>query len=231
LRSTNSSGPFTLLAVAVTANSYTDFSVTNKARYYYLVQAVNPCGPSTNSNPVSGTLAALNVTPVLAPIPDHSLLAGQTLRMTNAATDADLPAEILTYSLLAAPSGVSINPVSGLLTWRPTIAQSGTTNLLTVAVFDNGIPSLWAKQNFTVTVLTPAHPTFSAPTFTNGVFQSWVSGSTGPDYTVLGSTNLVDWGTILTTNSPATPFLFSAWPKTPSFGRRLDIVIRYTYVI
>jgi inosine-uridine nucleoside N-ribohydrolase len=27
------------------------------------------------------------------------------------------------------------------------------------------------------------------------------------------------------------PALVSAWPKTPSFGRRLDIVIRYTYVI
>jgi hypothetical protein len=145
---------------------------------------------------------------VLAPIADRSLVAGQTLFVTNSATDADLPGQVLTYGLLAPPSGAGINPDSGLLTWRPTIAQSGVTTQLTVTVADNGIPSLGAKQSFVVTVVTPVRPAFGAPSLSNGTFRSWVSGESGPDYTVLGSTNLLDWGTMLATNSPPTPFLF-----------------------
>ena len=215
-RSTNAAGPYALLGSQVTGSDYTDFSITDKAVYYYAIQAVASCQNSTNSNPVAASLAWLNIVPVLGPLSNRTVVAGQTLLVTNVATDANLPAQTLTYSLLAPPAGAVINPATGLLSWRPAIAQSGTTNMITVTVTDNGIPSLGATQTFTVTVLVPAQPVFSAPAINNGTFQTWVSGSSGPDYTVLGSSNLVDWVSVFTTNSPGTPFLFTDSTASPN---------------
>ncbi len=208
LRSTNSGGPWTLLAANVAGTSWTDTTVTNRAACYYTVEAFNSCGPSASSGSVSASLAGLNVTPSLAPVPNQVILAGRTLLITNRAADLDVPPQILTYSLLAPPGGASVNPGSGVLSWRPAMVQSGTTNLMSVVVTDNGEPNLSATQNFTVTVLAPVRPFFGQPTFTNGVFQSSILGDFGPDYSVLGSSNLMNWELILTTNSPSLPLIF-----------------------
>ncbi len=79
-----------------------------------------------------GVLFPANTAPALAAISDASLVAGQTLLVTNSATDADVPAQTLTWSLLNPPSGAIINATNGLLTWRPAIAQSPSTNPITV---------------------------------------------------------------------------------------------------
>src|SRR5213078_1650783 len=85
-----------------------------------------------------------------------------TLVVTNAATDADLPANTLTFSLMSVPSGVSVNPTTGVLTWSPTEAQGPSTNVITVKVSDNGVPALSDSKSFTV-VVTEAN---SAPVLT-----------------------------------------------------------------
>ncbi|MSU19779.1 MAG: hypothetical protein EXS30_00100 [Pedosphaera sp.] len=51
---------------------------------------------------------------------------GATISVTNAATDADLPAQSLTYSLLTAPVGATINSSNGVVNWIT------TTNSFTV---------------------------------------------------------------------------------------------------
>ncbi len=209
LRATNRSGPFFIVATGLAAPGYADPTVTNKTVYYYAVQAVNSGGSSTNSNPVSASLALLNVAPVLGPIPNQTLVAGRTLLLTNLASDADAPPQTLTYTLLTPPTGAAINSASGVLSWRPTIAQSGTTNLLAVMVSDNGLPILSATRNFTVSVLAPAQPSFGLCTLSNGLFESSILGDFGPDYSVLGSTNLTDWELISTTNQPPIPFQFA----------------------
>ena len=101
------------------------------------------------------------------------------------------------------------NAASGLFTWRPAIAQSGTTNLVKLAVADNGVPSQSATESFSVNVLRPANPTLHVLSRGNGGFQLLVSGDVGPDYALLASTNLVDWEPLLLTNSPAMPLLLS----------------------
>jgi hypothetical protein len=58
----------------------------------------------------------------------------------------------LTYSLLAAPSGASINPATGLFTWTPTEAQGPSTNTVFVEVVDNGSPSANDLKEFTIIV-------------------------------------------------------------------------------
>src|SRR5205085_2301312 len=72
---------------------------------------------------------------------------------TNSATDADLPANTLTYSLDAgAPSGASVNPTNGVFVWTPSEAQGPGTYTITNRVTDNGSPSLSDAKTFTVTV-------------------------------------------------------------------------------
>src|SRR5207249_909781 len=83
---------------------------------------------------------------------NQSITELSTLVVTNTATDADLPANTLTFSLVSGPAGVSINPTTGVLTWSPTEAQGPSTNLITVKVSDNGMPALSDSKNFTVVV-------------------------------------------------------------------------------
>ena len=75
------------------------------------------------------------------------------LAFTATASDADLPANALTYSLGAGtPSGATINPLTGQFVWRPTATQGPSTNRISILVNDGGVPSLTTTQSFTVMV-------------------------------------------------------------------------------
>ena len=64
--------------------------------------------------------------PVLAEIPDQVIVAGHTLRLTVTATDADVPAQPLTYQLdPGSPEGMTLDPKSGLLVWAVDDEQVG----------------------------------------------------------------------------------------------------------
>ncbi|MGZ7443104.1 glycoside hydrolase family 6 protein [Paenibacillus sp. TH7-28] len=54
-RATTSGGPYTTVATAVTATSYTNTGLTNGTTYYYVVSAVNSAGESANSAQVAAT--------------------------------------------------------------------------------------------------------------------------------------------------------------------------------
>jgi subtilisin-like proprotein convertase family protein len=129
----------------------------------------------------------------LAAISNRSLVAGQTLAVTNSATDADLPANALVYSLGAAPAGATLT-AEGILSWTPTMSQLGT-NVFNVVVADSGVPSLSATQSFQVVV---------APYQTNTVnstgpivFQSFGNASDYPrNITISGALSRVQDVTI-----------------------------------
>jgi hypothetical protein len=129
-----------------------------------------PHGPSTNnivllardsgtpSLTATQTFAIIvlesNTPPVLAPIANYTVEEGTLLSITNAASDADLPAQKLTFSLGEdAPVGAEINPTNGLFMWRPAEFQGGTNYTLTVRVTDDASPPLSATQTFVVTVV------------------------------------------------------------------------------
>ena len=61
---------------------------------------------------------------------------GTLLTFTATATDADLPAQTLAFSLVGAPAGASITS-GGVFTWTPTEAQGGSDYTFTVQVCDN----------------------------------------------------------------------------------------------
>ncbi len=167
-----------------------------------------------------GVLFPSNTPPVLAAVANVTLTAGQTLLVTNTATDADVPAQTLTFSLAAAPAGATINATNGLITWRPAISQSPSTNVFTVTVTDSGTPAMSATRSFSVIVQRPAQPAFSPPTDAAGQFQSLINGSSGPDYLIYATTNLLaEWQLLQLTNPATLPFLF-ADPSPGSFQQR-----------
>jgi hypothetical protein len=73
------------------------------------------------------------------------------LTVTNTATDGDLPANTLSYQLVNAPIGATID-ANGVITWTPAENEGPSTNVITTIVTDNGVPALSATNSFTVIV-------------------------------------------------------------------------------
>jgi hypothetical protein len=184
-------------------------------RMYGTVRGLPAYGYSLYEFQVYGTPIPTNQPPVLAAISNQSILAGRTLLVTNSASDPNIPPLPLTFSLINSSTGASIDSNSGLFTWRPTIAQSPSTQTVSVVVADNGAPPLTATQSFSTTVIQPAIPILNATTMTNGQFGFWINGDTGPDYTIQTSTNLTSWTPVFMSNSPALPYF---WVDTNSLS-------------
>jgi len=120
--------------------------------------------------------------------------------------------------------GAAINSTNGLITWRPTIAQSPSTNLVSVVVTESGTPPMSATQTFSVAVLRPATPVLSSPAAVGGAFRCQISGSVGPEYSIYATTNLtVGWQLLLVTNPVALPFYFA--DPTPVGAQRFYRVL------
>src|SRR5207248_2532192 len=73
------------------------------------------------------------------------------LNVSATATDADLPANTLTFALVSGPAGLTV-AANGAIAWTPSEAQGPSTNVVTVRVFDDGTPSLNATSSFTVVI-------------------------------------------------------------------------------
>jgi hypothetical protein len=153
--------------------------------------------------------------PVLAPVTSQTILAGGTLTVFNSASDLDAPPLTLTYGLTNAPAGAAIDSNSGVFTWRPAIAQSPSTQNVSVVVSDNNQPALTVTQSFQTTVLQPAMPALTAASIANGQFGFWINGNAGPDYIVQESTNLASWTSISASNPPVLPYF---WVDTNSIS-------------
>ena len=97
------------------------------------------------------TVNNTNRAPVLYAIADRTISEGELLAFTAGASDPD--AQTLTFRLGAgAPAGATLDGATGLFQWRPAEYQGGTTNLFSLSVADDGVPSLSATQSFRVIV-------------------------------------------------------------------------------
>jgi VCBS repeat-containing protein len=109
--------------------------------------------PQRSTNLVTIVVTEVNTAPVLRALSNQTIGAGDTITLQAVATDADVPLNVLTFSLLpGAPAGASINPTNGTFAWTPTPAQSASTNQVTIQVADNGSPALNATGTFTIVV-------------------------------------------------------------------------------
>jgi glucuronoarabinoxylan endo-1,4-beta-xylanase len=145
----------------------------------------------------------------LAPVANQTVNAGVTVVITNSASDPNVPPLTLNYSLLQGPAGATLitdgSGTNGIFTWRPPVSQAGTTNPVSVAVTESGGSNLSATNNFTVTVNPLNQPVLGSVTIANGQVNLVVNGDYGPDYTLLTSTDLINWQALYTTNSPLLP--------------------------
>jgi hypothetical protein len=122
---------------------------------------------STNYHPSFFVLNVLNARPILTALPTNTFAVDEltNLTVTNNATDAEIPAQTLTYSLAAGTNGMAVNPATGVFIWTPQQTNSPSTNVVSVAVTDNGTPPLSATNTFTVIVkevnVAPTLPTVS----------------------------------------------------------------------
>src|SRR5205814_4711007 len=114
-----------------------------------------PSFPTRRSSDLAKTftiqVTEVNLAPDLAPIGDKSVVEGSLLTFTAVATDADLPSNVLAFSLDAgAPAGATINATTGVFTWTP--PDGPVTATVTVRVTDNGTPALSDFETLHITV-------------------------------------------------------------------------------
>jgi hypothetical protein len=105
-------------------------------------------GIDHTDTPITVTVREVNAPPVLTPIGAKTVTWGSELSFTANATDTDLPANTLTYSLSGAAAGMSIHATTGLFTWTPASSQIGSTTV-TVNVSDG---SATASTSVSITV-------------------------------------------------------------------------------
>ncbi len=94
----------------------------------------------------------VNVAPVFDQTPTNVAIDELTrLTVTNAVGDADIPANGLSYQLVAAPAGASID-TNGVFAWIPAEDQGPGSNIITTVVTDDGVPPLSITNAFEVIV-------------------------------------------------------------------------------
>jgi hypothetical protein len=114
-----------------------------------------------------------NTAPSLSRIPDAEVTLGQTLTFVASASDADMPAQQLTFSLgEGAPPDATINAITGQFQWKPDIAPA--LQPLAVVVTDDGQPSLSATQTFEVRIYLP--PTLGVQIDGDQLHLTWPRG-------------------------------------------------------
>ena len=130
-----------------------------------------------------------NRPPVLAAISNRTVHANSFLTITAMATDTDIPADLLTFSLdPGAPATASINPTNGVFTWTPTDESAGSTNPVTVRVTDNGTPNLSDTKTFTIAVI--SRPVIQSITVDGGTVTLTWNAIAGTTYRVEYKANL-----------------------------------------
>jgi hypothetical protein len=121
--------------------------------YPLTVKACDNGAPAQcDSEDITLTVSEVNSAPVLTPIGNKSVAEQSPLAFTASAADSDRPANNLTFSLVNAPTGASIQAASGAFSWTPTSAQGPADYPFTVKVCDNGAPALCDEETITVTV-------------------------------------------------------------------------------
>ena len=136
------------------AFAWTPSEAQGPGTYPITVRVIDNGSPSSNDfETIAVTVKEVNVAPVLAAISTQTINELSSLNVSASATDADVPANSITYSLeTGAPAGMTINSSSGAITWTTTEADGPGTYPVTVRATDNGSPALFARTTFNVVV-------------------------------------------------------------------------------
>ena len=100
----------------------------------------------------------VNLAPELTVNPNATVKPNEELSFTASATDEDIPANELTFSLSGGEAGMAIDPESGVFTW--TAPGASGQFLVTVIVTDSGVPALSDSSDVSIMVTINEPPEF-----------------------------------------------------------------------
>src|SRR5207237_1272669 len=144
------------------------------------------------------TVTEVNGAPVLPAQSDRTVNELTQLVVTNTASDSDIPANVLNYTLLG-PANAVIDG-SGVITWTPSETQGPASYAFRTVVTDKRVPPLPSTTRFRSTVtevngapVLPAQSDRTVNELTQLVVTNTASDSDIPanvlSYTLLGPAN------------------------------------------
>ena len=161
--------------------------------------------------------------PIITSTPITTATEGVLYTYDVNAIDADN--DTLTYSLLINPAGMSINSLTGLISWTPTFSQSGLHNV-TVQVSD-GNGGTATQSWFLIVNNVNAPPAFTSTPITNAtqdIIYTYTATATDPDgdNLTLTATTLPSWLSFNTTT-----YVLSGTPTNADVGNH-NVVLSVT---
>lgn len=130
------SGPAGLQVSPAGAVTWTPTEAQGPSSYDVTVRVIDDGAPALSDEAAFAIVVTdVNRPPVLDPIADLRSSPGELTSATATARDPDLPANILSYSLVAGPSGAAIDPTTGAFSWTSAAADLGD-HPVTIAVGD-----------------------------------------------------------------------------------------------
>ena len=120
--------------------------------YPVVVRAVdNAAPPREQTVTFQVNVSEVNLPPGLAVIRDATIDEEMPFTLQLQGTDADLPPNLLTFSLLSGPPGMHVS-AGGLVSWIPEEDQGPGVYKVTVGLTDDGVPPRSTNRTFTLTV-------------------------------------------------------------------------------
>ncbi len=136
------------------AFSWTPTEAQGPGTFPITIRATDNGSPTQSGTAaITVTVTEVNVAPVVTSPGNQAINELATLAFTVTATDADLPANTIAWSLDAgAPAGATIGAGTGAFSWTPTEAQGPGSFPVTIRATDNGTPALSGTAAITITV-------------------------------------------------------------------------------
>ena len=166
--------------------TWTPTETQGPASYTFDVEVTDDGTPAlADTETITVTVNEVNNNPVLDPVGDQTIDEQTLLTFTATASDVDLPANTLTFTLSGEPTGATIDPVTGVFTWTPTETQGPASYTFDVEVTDDGTATLTDTETITVTVnetnQAPSLDPVPTPTISEGVPYTFTLTATDPD--------------------------------------------------
>jgi len=174
----------------------------------------------TDTAAVEVTVDAVNDAPRITSKPSKTTRVWALYTYDVEANDPD-PQDTLVYALIAKPDGMTINPATGFIEWRPTYTQAGTYDVQIQVADSNSVPAT-DTQSFALTVTSLKSPLKETLTVVDGQSDEGERQISLKDK--ISTVRASDNGWLETGSRSATCYHFSD-PSIPTGARIKSVVI------
>jgi VCBS repeat-containing protein len=174
----------------------------------------------TDTATVRVTVKGVNDAPKITSKPGKTVRVWALYTYDVEAKDPD-PQDKLVYSLITKPEGMTIDPATGLVEWRPTSAQAGTYDVQVQVADSNSVPATDA-QSFALTVTSLKSPLIATLTVSDCFSQKGEEKLSQKDKIALVQTS--DGKQLETASRTETCYDFSD-PSIPAGAKIKSVVI------